>query len=115
MEFQILCTFEKARSKIYKMNKVEREKLLKQISWDYNLSEADILALLEGRLERAGHYTRKDIFRKLLETYPWFTILNIMPAHEVKELLSDQVISSLRSHSLKQKYEFIKRRLEQVV
>lgn len=93
----------------------QKQKLLNQLSWDYDLPEEDVRALLEGRRERAGHYARQELFRKLLETYPWFTILQIISVKEVKELLTSEVINTLRSPSLKKKYEFIRHRLHEVV
>ncbi|MDZ7742766.1 MAG: hypothetical protein U5Q03_13755 [Bacteroidota bacterium] len=91
------------------------DKLLEQISWDYNLSVDDARALVEGKSDRAGHYTRQAFFKKLLESYPWFSVLKILPATEIKKLLTSEVINSLRSPSLKQKYEFISRRLNEVI
>ena len=101
--------------RVNKVSRPKQDKLLRQLSWDYDLPEADIRALLEGKRERAGHYTRHELFRKLLETYPWFTILQLIPVKEVKELLTDDVINTLRSPSLKKKYEFIRYRLHQVI
>lgn len=92
-----------------------QNKLLQQLSWDYALSAEEIRDLLEGKKEKAGHYTRPMLFRKMLETYPWFTILKLLPAEQVKKLLTDEVIGSLRSDSLKKKYEYIRHRLQKVV
>lgn len=95
-------------------SKINR-KLLSQISWDYNLPVRDVHALIEGKIDQAGHYTRSAFFKKLLESYPWFTILQILPVGEIKKLMTDEVINSLRSPSLKQNYEFIKHRLHEVI
>ena len=40
------------------MKPEEKDKLLKQILWDYNISAEDIEALLKGEKKMVGHYTR---------------------------------------------------------
>lgn len=97
------------------MKASERIKLLNQVLWDYNISAKDIDAVLMGRKERAGHYNREQIFRKLLESYSWFTILQLIPPHDIKFLLTNQVINKLRSPSLRNKYEFVRERLHQII
>ncbi|MFH0841470.1 MAG: hypothetical protein V1903_02495 [Bacteroidota bacterium] len=94
---------------------MQRESLLRQIIWDYNIPVEDIDAVLRGRMETAGHLTRSDIFRRILESYPWFTVLEIFTPEEIKALLNKDVIKKLRSPSLKKKYEFISRRLQEVI
>lgn len=97
------------------MQQTERNTLLKQILWDYKISVEDIDAVLTGKKKLAGHYTQDMIFQKIIESYPWFTILQLFTPDEVRNLLTSKVISKLRSPSLRQKYEFIKKRLHQTL
>lgn len=97
------------------MKASERNKLLNQILWDYNIPARDIDAVLRGEKESVGHYSREKIFQKLLESYSWFTIIQILPPSYIKTLLNNRVISKLRSPSLRQKYEFVQKRLHQVI
>jgi len=97
------------------MNASERYKLLNQILWDYNVPIKDIEAVLLGEKERIGHYNREIIFQKLLESYSWFTIVQMLPPDYIKILLSNRVISKLRSSSLRHKYEFVHKRLHQII
>jgi len=94
---------------------VKRESLLKRIVWDYNISEKDIEAVLKGRAEKAGHYTRSMLFLKILETYPWFTVLKLFSPEEIKDLLTDDLLKKMRSPALRKKYEFIRQRLQKVI
>jgi hypothetical protein len=95
------------------MDKTDKTRLLLQIIWDYNISVDDIDLVLKGKKILAGHYTREMLFRKIIESYSWFTILQLFTPEEIKELLTNQVISKLRSPSLKKKYEFVYKRLQQ--
>jgi hypothetical protein len=94
---------------------MKKESLLGKILWDYNISEKDVEAVLRGKAEMAGHYTRSMLFVKILETYPWFTVLQIFSPEEVKLLLTDDILKKLRSPSLKKKYEFIRLRLQEII
>lgn len=92
-----------------------RNTVLKQILWDYNISVEDIEAVLQGDKKQAGHYNQEMIFLKILESYPWYTILQLFSPLQIKDLLTNQVIQKLRSPSLRQKYGFVKQRLQQVI
>ncbi len=97
------------------MEPSERRRLIKQVLWDYSIPVEDIEALLDGERDFAGHYTREIIFRKIIESYPWFTVIQLFNPQEIKELLTHQVIGKLRSPSLRKKYEFVRNRLHQTL
>lgn len=97
------------------MDKSEKNIMFKQILWDYNIPEGDIEAVFRGQIPLAGHYNRYMLFRKILETYPWFTILQLFTPAEIQELLTNEVIEKLRVPSLRKQYEFVKQRLQEVV
>ena len=97
------------------LDKEHKERLLKQIVWDYNIPVEDIKAVLEGTRSSAGHYTREMLFKKLIESYPWFTIIQLFTPEEIKVLLTKDVVSKLRTPSLRKKYEFIQKRLQEVI
>jgi hypothetical protein len=90
----------------------ERLNLMRSLMWDYPISPEECLEVLEGKREKAGHYTETSLFRKLLESYRWFTILKIIPPQRILELLTDNVIKSLRFKSLSTRYAFIRKELQ---
>jgi len=97
------------------MNQLQRNTLLRPVTWDYNIPVEDVDAVLKGDKLMAGHYTRDMLFRKIIESYPWFTILQIFTPGEIKILLNNDVIKKLRSPSLRKKYAFIQKRLSEVI
>jgi hypothetical protein len=97
------------------LTRVEKENLLTKLMWDYQIPGKDVLDLLEGNRETAGPYTAETIFRKLLESYSWYTILAILGPERVLQLLTDRTIASLRYKSLSQRYEFIRTRLQKAL
>lgn len=97
------------------METAKRNTVLKQILWDYTISTEDIEAVLRGDLKQAGHYNQEMIFLKILESYSWYTILQLFSPIQIKYLLTNEVIKKLRSPSLRIKYEFVQQRLQQVI
>jgi hypothetical protein len=97
------------------METAKRNTILKQILWDYNIPAEDIEAVLNGEMKMAGHYTQEMLFLKILESYSWFTIIELFGPIRIKSLLTNQVIKKLRSPSLRLKYEFVQQRLQQVI
>jgi len=97
------------------IEKKDIKKLLEQILWDYNITAEEIHAVLKGEADRAGHYTREAVLKKLIETYPWFTIIQLFTPEELKDLLTRDVIKNLRAPSLREKYEFVRKRLQDIL
>ena len=93
----------------------EKLKLMEGLMWDYNIPPEYCLEVLEGTRKSAGHYSEETLFRKLLESYRWFTILKILPLERISELLSEKVIQSLRFKSIRTAYEFVRKRLSEPV
>jgi hypothetical protein len=89
-----------------------RYKLFREIMWDYNISPSDIDAVLTDKMPSVCHYTKQTLFVKLLETYPWFTIVQLFSVSELKQLLTNETINRLRFQSLKTKYSYVQKRLQ---
>jgi hypothetical protein len=97
------------------MDTQEKKKLLEQIMWDYNIPPDEVEAVLNGDAPFAGHYSREMLFRKILESYSWFTVMQLIPPEEIKKLLDTGIIKKLRATSLQKQYEFIRQRLQEVI
>ena len=96
-------------------SRMEKLKLMKGLMWDYNIPPEHCLEVLEGSRKTAGHYNEATLFRKLLESYPWFTVLKILTVERISELLTEKVIQSLRFKSIRTAYEFVRKRLSEAV
>ena len=97
------------------ISREEKLDLLRRLMWDYNIAPEECLEALEGARTKAGHYTDETIFRKLIESYPWFTVLKLLPRERILQLMSDQTIQSIRNKSLISRYEFIRTRLQKFI
>lgn len=97
------------------MNRNQKNVLLRQIIWDYNIPAAEIDSVLKGNTEIAGHYNQSMLVRKIVESYPWFTVLELITPEELCKVLDNELIEKLRSPSLRKKYEFIQKRLPEII
>lgn len=93
----------------------EKLSFMKGLMWDYHYPPEECLEVLEGTRKTAGHYNEATLFRKLIESYPWFTIIKLLPIERISELLTSDVIKTLRFQSIRNSYEFIRKRLSQPV
>ncbi len=98
-----------------RMTDTNRRQLYAQLAWDYHISAEALENVIQGVEETAGHYRQTDVFRKVLESYPWFTVLQLFAPGQVLALLTDDMIQSLRTPTLQQQYAFIRKRLSEVL
>ena len=97
------------------MDKQQRHKVLQSVMWDYSISVSDMENLLDGKIDKAGHYTRETLFAKMLIGLPWYTIIQLMPLAKVKEMLTDDIISVLWPKPVKKQYEYVRKRLQETL
>lgn len=97
------------------MDTQQRHKVLQSVMWDYDISANDLDKLLRGKIDKAGHYTREKLFSKILAGLPWFTIIQLMPVQNIKEMLTDEVIGSLWPKSLRKHYGYVRKRLQEAL
>jgi len=97
------------------MDRQQRHKVLKAIMWDYAISPNDMEDLLDGKIVRAGHYTREKLFAKMLIGLPWYTIIQLLPVEDVKEMLTSEVIAVLWPKSVQKQYEYVRKRLQEAL
>ena len=83
--------------------------------WDYSISPDQMEALLDGRIDKAGHYSREKLFAKILTGLPWYTILQLMPVNLIKQMLTDEVIGNLWPGSVQKQYEYVRKRLQEAL
>jgi hypothetical protein len=97
------------------MDKQQRYKVLQSIMWDYSVSVSDLDELLEGKINKAGHYTIDKFFIKMLIGLPWHTIIQVLPVERVKEMLTDEIIGALWPKSVQNQYKYVRQRLQEAL
>ena len=83
--------------------------------WDYSISARDLEDLLDGKIDKAGHYSRESLFAKILKGLPWYNIIQLIPVENVKKMLTDEVIETLWPESVKTQYIYVRKRLQETL
>lgn len=82
---------------------------------DYNIPAEDVRAVFLGEKEKAGHYDAHGLFKKMIESFTWYIVKDIMPLPRIKELLNDFDLNTLRDKRLSEHYAFIGSKLEELI
>jgi hypothetical protein len=77
---------------------------LKAVYWDADVDPEQIRRLFRGEIDRVGHIDRVNLYRRLLMTYDWYTLLSLIPPDRLREALSEAVLEHLYPASLKDRY-----------
>jgi ABC-type Zn2+ transport system substrate-binding protein/surface adhesin len=89
--------------------------LLKSLLWDYNISTDEIEQLINGEIDHVYHYTFESFMQKMIQNLPWYTIIRIVPLKRIKEVLTQSFIDKIRQPSLRNKYNYVRNKLQTIV
>ena len=78
--------------------------LTPKIYWDAEVEPEQIRRLLHGEIDRVGHIDRINLYRRLLMTYNWYTLLNLIPPDRLREALGEPVLKGIHPASLRDRY-----------
>jgi len=80
------------------------DKKLAALYWDTEVEPTQLAGLLRGDIEKIGHIDRINLYRRLLMTYDWYTLIALIPPERLREALSEAVLEHLHPASLKDRY-----------
>lgn len=88
------------------MNSIIEKQLINKLYWDRDVDPDYIFGLLEGKHEHISG-ERIDLYRRILNSCDWYTILKIFTHEQLKyEVLNEQVISRLFPKDLRKRYRY---------
>jgi hypothetical protein len=82
---------------------------LKPLFWDYQVSEDILQQILNDNIQNYSGIDKAKIFTRLLESYSWYRIVQIIGKKNIPEILSDTFIMSIWNQSLRARYQNAKR------
>ncbi len=91
---------------------MEKEKIkqyLQQAFWDVNYSADDLYTILTKEKAQVNAMTLERIYIRLLETYSWYKLLELVPKEQLAEMLSEKIIKNLRAEALRIRYYHVAR------
>ena len=90
---------------------VESDKytILKKIFWDYNIDEKDIYEFINSNQKNLYHFTKEMLYKRILERLTWYEILDCFSIDIIKQMLDKSIINTLRTQSMREKYDYTRR------
>ncbi len=79
--------------------------LLKNILWDYHLTDEEIMRIYKGELVIGGMDEIK-LKSRLLNSYNWYTLVKVLGIKEAKLLLKPEIIKYIYPTQLQHKYQY---------
>lgn len=95
------------------MDKREINKHLSQLFWDIDIELETIIDILNGKITNYKSVDAAKIYLRLLESYNWHTILQIIELNQINEILSEKIIKKIWNKPLRQRYETASRLFQQ--
>ena len=84
----------------------EKLKLMGNLNWDYLDTHEDMLAVIEGRLENSGAFTRDKLFVRSLERLPWHYVTALWSIEKIKELYTPEIAKRIWPKSRRYHFDF---------
>lgn len=81
---------------------------LGKLTWDTTLTAKDLLNILRNEGTVANDASRKQLYIKILNWFPWHQIREMIPSEQLPRLLSDDVIQGVFPRDMRDKYKYVK-------
>jgi len=89
-----------------KLSHEEKLNLMKNLNWDYLDTHEDMLAVIEGRLERSGAFTRDRLFVRSLERLPWHYVTALWGVETIKEMYTEEIAKRIWPKGRRKHFDF---------
>ena len=84
----------------------EKLDLMRSLNWDYLDKHEDMLAVIEGRLETSGAFTREKLFVRSMERLRWYSFLGLWGLDTIKELYTPELAGRIWPKETRKTYDF---------
>ena len=88
------------------MEQEEVKKYLKQAFWDRAVDTELLNRVLQKKIASFEGITLEKIYLRLLESYSWYTILDILSPECIDEILAEEIVSKIWNKPLQLKYKY---------
>ncbi|MCL2833566.1 MAG: hypothetical protein FWD78_10390 [Treponema sp.] len=84
----------------------EKLQLMSSLNWDYLDTPEDMLAVIEGRQESSGAFTRDKLFVRSMERLSWYYFVGLWGVETIKELYTPELAGRIWPKNLRMRYDF---------
>ena len=88
------------------LSKSEREKILSRIYWDVDVNVHEMAEKLSELSAGPADLRTISFFRRLLTSCDWYTLLKLIPADKIVDVLTDAVIGGIYPKELQTKFQY---------
>ena len=88
------------------ISRSEKEKILKRLFWDVEPGRIKFDELLAGDTENLNSVEEQNIYRRLLMSCDWYTLLKILPRSKIKTILNSPFIDELYPKDLQKRFVY---------
>jgi len=89
-----------------KLSLEEKLELMRSLNWDYNVTPEDMLAVLEGKLDKIGPFDKTFLFVRSLERLLWHYMISLWGVETAKELYTPEAAARLWPKSIRRTFDF---------
>ena len=87
-----------------RLTKTEKEKILLRLFWDVKPGNFNFDDLLVGDTENLSSVEEQNVYRRLLMSCDWYTLLKILPHSKIKTILNSPVVEGLYPKDLRKRF-----------
>jgi hypothetical protein len=84
----------------------EKIEMMKSLNWDTNASPEDMLAVVDGKLEKVGGFDQPRLFLRCLGRVPWHRLVALWGVDKIKELYTPKITRAIFPRELRIQYDF---------
>jgi hypothetical protein len=83
--------------------------LLKEVYWDRKVDKECLYNVLNKKQDEYEGITLAHIYSRLLQSYSWYTIIDIIGASRISDILAEEMLANIWNKDLRAKYQNAKR------
>ncbi len=87
-----------------RLTRIEKEKILLRLFWDVKPDSFNLDELLVGDTENLSGVEEQNVYRRLLMSCDWYTLLKILPLIKLRTILKSPVIEGLYPKDLRNRF-----------
>lgn len=88
------------------LTRSEKEKILKRLFWDVNPGRIEFDELLSGNTDSLNSVEEQNVYRRLIMSCDWYTLLKILPLFKIKMILQSPIIEGLYPKDLEKRFKY---------
>ena len=84
----------------------EKRKLISRVYWDREADIDYLIDLPEGKIRSTDKNDLNTLYRRLLNTFDWYTLLKLIPEERLEDALADKILKQLFPKSLNLRFQY---------